>query len=279
MNKQKEPAEGSKRLRLDAEAENDPKARDQPSRASVADNGLLFGQEQDPRKRALLPSREDVDIVQDWRAIRGEAYDENGLESFTETEGDIEPFNLAEEAKLGKFDESGSFTWTRKDLEEDGDEHWLEQVRGQIATPRLAKVETKKPKPSMKTLLAKLSSSLLQNETAVKAIQRVKNDKHQVEMLTEACDGILGNGLLEVYSLPREALIPRLPQVEWFYRILNEREEHGPFSGVDMQDWRREGFFMEDSEQKCEVLSHPGDGTWVKAWCVKHFMLPYSDQE
>jgi GYF domain len=182
---------------------------------------------------------------------------------------------MKDEANLGKFDAQGNFTWTRRDLEEEEDEAWLEEVGEEIAAPlKLNTATTEENPPTQEAIREQLSiliEALLPEESSLEAIRRCRSDKTKVAGLTEACNVLLMADLENVYSMKRQQLAGLLPKLQWEYRVLKSSEIHGLFNGYDMQCWRDEGFFTQDAEELCEVRLSDSE-SWIEAHQVRSFL-------
>jgi hypothetical protein len=218
----------------------------------------------------------------DWSQLSEKVYSTRELNQLEEEE--MEPFDLSEERKLGSFDATGSFTWTRRDLDEDGDTEWLAQVGDEVAQIRdkrkpttveyddAAAVREEHPLIAM----AKIVPLLQPQETALDALKRLKNEKDKFNLLTECCDRLLRGGMVEIYTKTREALFAKLKPINWEYRADGQDEIHGPYSGLDMETWRVEhGFFTKDAVEKCWVRQalNGADSRWIEAEHVQTFLL------
>lgn len=178
----------------------------------------------------------------------GELYSTKQLDELEKDE--IEPFNLDEEKEMGTFDKSGAFTWTRRDLDEEGDSEWLEQVGDQVARPkRQVRHEARVMEPISVTTW-KVVCELKQQENGLMALKRLPTGSSAFATLTEKLQILVENGLVEAYTKTRDELIARLPAVLWQYKV-DESQVYGPFSGVEMQDWRDSaGYFTAEAEEQ-----------------------------
>ena len=265
------PQEPRKRVRFEHDGDNEAKADSTEVNSSgkvsdfAAQKALL-----EQRLQSIRTSSKAEDAEEDYE-------DNNAGEG---EEEEIEPFNLNAEKSMGTFDSSGSFTWTRRDLDDDTDEAWLEDARkdGIIAARSIEKKADNSD--SMEhltegTLLAIVASYLKPQEDGLRALRRLKPNKDAFANLTAACDGLLGLGIVDAYSFTREAICTRIRPIKWIYRVLGSTEEHGPFSGEEMQLWRQDGFFLSDSEERCEVREEDS-AEWIAAHEIHNFFLPIS---
>jgi hypothetical protein len=225
-------------------------------------------------------------------------YDEQELNELGDR---VEPFNLKEERDMGRFDETGNFVWTRKDLDEgeesdawvdggmedneqldggDGDEEDdnddgedglikksskkirknVVEVPTTIKQQRTQPIEIPQPrtKQDANRSLGRLIMLLQNGETVLDAIRRSSEDKQTMDTLTTLSDDLFGMGLSSIYSDTREQLLIKLQPIVWQYRKITDRATiYGPFSGIEMQEWRNDGFFTVNYVEKVEARSAP----------------------
>jgi len=208
--------------------------------------------------------------VTDWRAVEEE---QAGDPPSDADEAEMEPFHLKDDAKLGKFDEQGNFTWTRRDLEEDEDKAWLEQVGTEVAARPFTSQSREMAPPSREERLHVISTLvelLAKGESSLQALRRFKDDKTAISSITEACEVLIGDQE-NVYILKREQLAALLPQMQWQYRVIGSDDVYGPFMGEEMQSWREDGFFTAESQDLCEVRLI-GSNKWLDASAVANFL-------
>jgi len=281
-----------KRNRGSGESEGDSK---QVRFADPADEDLahMSGEDEEhvARKRSqgtgkVRKSEEEEDAersaveapLNDWRQVEEETYGERQLEELEKEE--FEPFNLNEERQLGQFDEQGSFTWKRRDLDDEGDTEWLEQVEDEVAKrPRRetdgddASDEEEEAPIDVSRLFWKVIKHLKDNEDSAAALKRLKEQTGAFHELTDACALLLRHGMMNIYSLKRGDLTQKLRPLQWEYRVVGTSEVHGPYSGVDMQAWRDDGFFLKESAEMCEARQ-VGQDSWFPADRIETFLLP-----
>ena len=228
-----------------------------------------------------------------------EAYDEDRMRELEEDGEEVEPFNLNAERELGAFDKEGNFVWKRVDLarEEDEEEEEDAWVAGESATATATSTATKpataptqqrrKPRDKQTCVVSLVERMRSSGETVVEAIRRAKSEalKQDLTELTSAADELMGMGVMDVYQSTREQLAQRLPMLVWQYRVRNgpKTEIHGPFPGQDMQEWRDEGFFTADANERVLVRAAANadsfhEAEWIPGESITSFLvLPPQD--
>ena len=197
----------------------------------------------------------------------------------------ITPFNLDSERETGRFDSSGNYVWTRRDVAEPSKvtDAWLDSVdEAAKASPRTAYASSVHANKSAANVddddddddedevdeidLLRQVVCLLANakETVPDALRRLGSkevdSKENFNELTETAGKLLDAGMLEVYQMSRadfgEEIGMRFekksahPPVMWEYRV-EENAVNGPFAGSTMQAWRAHGYF--NGSQGAEV--------------------------
>jgi len=130
----------------------------------------------------------------------------------------IEPFNLDEERRTGRFEGDGFYIENRP--EKDETDAWLESDQGTVTSievlrkheeiqKRLSDADNAS-KPSLSETLdmkKQISEKLKPGENVLVALRRLaKEDMKEFESLTELADSLLQSGEIDVYSTRKEEL-------------------------------------------------------------------------
>jgi len=165
-----------------------------------------------------------------------------------ETDEGLEAFNLnAERKNDGYFDAAGNFVWRSNAREPDAwlasvDEAEVEKGIGEASRRR----RKKRREPTKARDLGALATLMRPRETLADALRRLgrllpKSEADFAEVTTIA-DALVKSGRVDCYDEIRENLAPEDPR-RWEYRGQADGQVHGPFSTLQIIDWRRQGFF------------------------------------
>eukprot|EP00160_Parvularia_atlantis_P013880 Unigene313_Nuclearia_a/m.1051 Unigene313_Nuclearia_a/g.1051 ORF Unigene313_Nuclearia_a/g.1051 Unigene313_Nuclearia_a/m.1051 type:complete len:377 (+) Unigene313_Nuclearia_a:47-1177(+) len=246
-----------------------------------------------PEKKVKFLARDDIEGEE---APTGAEFESDGTR--------IEPFNMNEELEEGDFDESGFYT-LKKDAQ-DSHDPWLDSISvDDIRNAKRAKekydrirqeAELERSAGNVESMLRQVVAVLEPNETAIQALKRLggtgrtsatrrkdgpaqppqqqhqqqsAESRRQFDLLTEACDRLVGMGEYGIYSETREAVQARLGTVgngaaaspsstaaaaaaapaadgvQWQYKWQPDGEVFGPFSSEQMHAWTEQGLFGE----------------------------------
>eukprot|EP01086_Lenisia_limosa_P000131 TRINITY_DN1023_c0_g1_i1.p1 TRINITY_DN1023_c0_g1~~TRINITY_DN1023_c0_g1_i1.p1 ORF type:complete len:402 (+),score=113.80 TRINITY_DN1023_c0_g1_i1:184-1389(+) len=222
---------------------------------------------------------EDDDAKPDLGEVEGEEVTQVHEE---ESEIPIEPFNLIQERKEGRFDHTGSFYYNDIDQDEDADgwdkeyKEWetahLKEIRQDPQKAAAAKkisdkfdsdgeleVNSSSDESDFDDVSARqtLVQHLKSTESVARLIKRMRKTP-EFDAISSAASGLLDDGLHSIYSETRERLAMTLRNqghpltkdegklrwlMTWNDPVTGDKDVKGPFSSPNMKKWADGGYF------------------------------------
>jgi len=184
-------------------------------------------------------------------------------------------FNMKEEERSGTINANLEYVRSRRDDDDEEDDNpWLQSLKDQpnaIANKRPSSFQTnptakRKKDKDPRSYVQTLVNLLISNESVLQALRRFKDDKPKLLQVTDAASELLPN-MPRIYENTREELdrlieperTKRMKSTYWEYRLSMDvgAEVHGPFSALELQEWRDQGYFGEDQQVYMRACNKP----------------------